>query len=101
MSAKAAAALSNLAIGNAANKDRIREDGGLFALCALLKNGAGPIAVPKAAEALRSLAANSPDNKVGIRWAGGIPLLVDIFKPTLTRDPSTVVRRRGAAPSLP
>lgn len=76
--ATAAAALSNLALGNPANKAAIRQAGGIPPLVEMLSRGGDLSAA--ATEALGNLAARSKENKDAIRTAGGVLRLAQLYK---------------------
>ena len=65
-------ALRNLAASNAANKDAIREAGGITQLVSVLRGGPASLAALQAAAALRNLASNNTANQHAIRGVGGI-----------------------------
>lgn len=73
-----ATALSNLAVGNQANKNGIRAAGGIERLVAML-HGSTDAAVAST-EALGNLAVKNSANKDAIRLAGGLHLLCEQYK---------------------
>ena len=76
----AARALRNMANDNVANKDAIREAGGVAPLVELLKAGAQSKAAEYAAGALCNMAIGNAANKDAIREAGGVAPLVELLK---------------------
>ena len=74
----AAAALTNLAFMNAANKVAIAQAGGIEPLVQLLHDGSAE-AKAKAAKALGTISWNA-DNRVLIAEASGIPALVELLR---------------------
>jgi len=110
----AAVALSQLASGNAANKDAIREAGGIPPLVGLLGSRDGD-AARWAACALAEIAEESLSNCSAVRFAGGVDRLIDLLRDgapsqvatqavraiaslSLGRENQDIVRRRGGIP---
>ena len=87
---RAAHKLWRLAHADAANRDAIREAGGIPPLVALIWSGRADVKY-YATGALRSLARNNAENKVAIRQAGGLGALVS------TIDDGDVVKTAAAS----
>lgn len=77
--ARAATVLSNLAVGNAANKERVRKDGAILRLVKLLESSTAEVR-QSATEALGTLAVKNSTNKDAIREAGGVRALAELYK---------------------